>query len=62
MAEFFDIWQEALSKRPLPGHFVHMEPNFGEFGLSGQYTLQHTAVQYATLMLQMIATAQPVRN
>ena len=62
MGEFFDIWQEALSKRSLPGHFVHMEPNFAEFGLSGQYTLQHTAVQYATIMLQMIATAQSVRN
>ncbi|KAF5788663.1 putative mediator complex, subunit Med20 [Helianthus annuus] len=62
MGEFFDIWQEALSKRQLPGHFVHMEPNFGEYGLSGQYTLQHTAVQYATLMLQMIASVQAVRN
>ncbi|KAL4583612.1 hypothetical protein LXL04_008190 [Taraxacum kok-saghyz] len=29
MGEFFDIWQEALSKRSLAGHFVHMEPNFG---------------------------------
>ncbi|CAA3021166.1 mediator of RNA polymerase II transcription subunit 20a-like [Olea europaea subsp. europaea] len=65
MGEFFDLWQEALSKRSLPGHFVHIEPNFAEFGLSDQYTAQHTAVQYASIMAQMIATAQsvqPVRN
>jgi mediator of RNA polymerase II transcription subunit 20 len=62
MGEFFDIWQEAMAKRSLPGHFVHMEPNFGEFGLSDHYSPQHTAVQYATIMLQMIATAQSVRN
>ncbi|KAL2533251.1 Mediator of RNA polymerase II transcription subunit 20a [Abeliophyllum distichum] len=65
MGEFFDLWQEALSKRSLPGHFVHIEPNFSEFGLSDQYTSQHTAVQYASIMAQTIATAQsvqPVRN
>ncbi|XP_060197481.1 mediator of RNA polymerase II transcription subunit 20a-like isoform X3 [Lycium barbarum] len=58
MGEFFDIWQEALAKRSLPGHFVHIEPIFSEFGLSDQYTSQHTAVQYASIMAQMIATAQ----
>ncbi|XP_070033219.1 mediator of RNA polymerase II transcription subunit 20a-like isoform X1 [Nicotiana tomentosiformis] len=65
MGEFFDIWQEALAKRSLPGHFVHIEPIFSEFGLSDQYTSQHTAVQYASIMAQMIATAQSaqaVRN
>lgn len=65
MGEFFDIWQEALGKRSLPGHFVHVEPNFSEYGLSDQYTSQHTAVQYASIMAQMIATAQssqPMRN
>lgn len=58
MGEFFDLWQEALSKRSLPGHFVHIEPNFAEYGLSDQYTLQHTAVQYAYITAQMIATSQ----
>ncbi|XP_070006201.1 mediator of RNA polymerase II transcription subunit 20a isoform X4 [Nicotiana sylvestris] len=65
MGEFFDIWQEALAKRSLPGHFVHIEPILSEFGLSDQYTSQHTAVQYASIMAQMIATAQSaqaVRN
>ncbi|KAK4344344.1 hypothetical protein RND71_037438 [Anisodus tanguticus] len=36
-----------------------------KFGLSDQYTSQHTAVQYASIMAQMIATAQSaqaVRN
>lgn len=58
MGEFFDIWQEALSKRSLPGHFVHIEPNFAEYGLSDEYSSQHTAAQYASIMAQMIATAQ----
>lgn len=62
MSEFYDIWQEALQKRSLPGHFARMEPNFSDYGLGDQYTLPHTAVQYASIMLQMIATAQSVRN
>ncbi|KAL6554921.1 Mediator of RNA polymerase II transcription subunit 20a [Orobanche gracilis] len=61
MGEFFDLWQEALSKRSLPGHFVHIEPNFTEYGLSDQYGLQHTAVQYASITAQMIATSQSVQ-
>ncbi|KAL6548099.1 Mediator of RNA polymerase II transcription subunit 20a [Orobanche hederae] len=61
MGEFFDLWQEALSKRSLPGHFVHIEPNFVEYGLSDQYGLQHTAVQYASITAQMIATSQSVQ-
>ncbi|XP_030530141.1 mediator of RNA polymerase II transcription subunit 20a-like isoform X2 [Rhodamnia argentea] len=60
MEEFIDIWQEALSKRSLPGHFIHVEPNFSEYGLSDHYTSQHTAVQYATVMAQLIASAQAV--
>ncbi|GAB4838023.1 Mediator of RNA polymerase II transcription subunit 20a [Ancistrocladus abbreviatus] len=65
MQEFVDIWQEALSKKSLPGQFVHIEPNFAEYGLADQYTSQHTAVQYATVMAQLIATsqsAQAMRN
>lgn len=62
---FVEIWQEAMSKRSLPGHFMLIEPNFAEFGLSDHYTSQHTAVQYATVMAQLISavqTAQAVRN
>ncbi|XP_024458840.1 mediator of RNA polymerase II transcription subunit 20a isoform X2 [Populus trichocarpa] len=64
MEEFVDIWQEAISKRSLPGHFMHMEPNFVEYGLSDHYSSQHTAVQYATVMAQLIATqsVQAARN
>lgn len=62
MAEFFDLWQEALSKRSLTGHFVHIEPNFSDFGLSDQYSSQHTAVQYASIMAQLIATAQSAQT
>ncbi|XP_038724860.1 mediator of RNA polymerase II transcription subunit 20a-like isoform X1 [Tripterygium wilfordii] len=64
MEEFIDIWQEAVSKRSLPGHFMHIEPNFSEYGLLDHYTSQHTAIQYATVMAQLIATVQvqSVRN
>ncbi|XP_010261925.1 PREDICTED: mediator of RNA polymerase II transcription subunit 20a-like [Nelumbo nucifera] len=59
MEDFVDIWQETVSKRSLPGHFMHIEPNFAEYGLSDHYTSQHTAVQYAIVMAQLIAS---VRN
>ncbi|WMV59629.1 hypothetical protein MTR67_053014, partial [Solanum verrucosum] len=58
MREFFEIWKETLGKRSLPGNFVHVEPNFSEFGLSDQYTSQHTVVQYASILAQMAATSQ----
>lgn len=65
MDEFLEIWLEALSKRSLPGQFMHMVPNFSEYGLSDHYTSQHTAVQYANVIAQLIATVQAsqvVRN
>lgn len=62
MEEFLDIWQEVVSKRSLPGHFMHIEPNFAEYGLSDLYTSQHTAVQYATVMAQLIASVQTVQS
>ncbi|XP_021715024.1 mediator of RNA polymerase II transcription subunit 20a-like isoform X3 [Chenopodium quinoa] len=65
LQDFVDIWKDTLSKRLLPGHFIHIEPNFGEYGLGDQYTAEHTAVQYATVMAQLIATVQTtqaVRN
>ncbi|XP_077230861.1 mediator of RNA polymerase II transcription subunit 20a-like [Tasmannia lanceolata] len=58
MEEFVEIWQETLSKKSLPGHFMHIEPNFAEYGLSDHYTSQHTAVQYATVMAQLIANGR----
>ena len=60
MEEFVNIWQEALSKKSLPGQFVHSDPHFSEFGLSDHYSSQHTAVQYATVMAQMIASSHAV--
>ncbi|KAL5572378.1 hypothetical protein UlMin_021975 [Ulmus minor] len=62
MEEFIDIWQETVSKRSLPGHFIHMEPNFADFGLADHYTPQHTAVQYANVVAQVIATAHAVQG
>ncbi|KAK8620052.1 hypothetical protein V6N13_066538 [Hibiscus sabdariffa] len=56
MDEFVDIWQDAVSKRSLPGHFMHIELNFSDYGLADHYTSQHTAVQYAHVMGQLIAT------
>ncbi|CAN6541239.1 unnamed protein product [Malus baccata var. baccata] len=62
MEEFMEIWQQALAKRSLPGHFMHVEPNFSEYGLGDQYTSQHTAVQYAAIMAQLVATVQAVQQ
>lgn len=66
MEEFVDICKKPSQKRSVPGHFLHMEPNFAEYGLLDYYTPQHTAVQYATVVPQMIATqtrrVQAARN
>lgn len=62
MEEFFDVWQEAMSKSSLPGRFMHIESNFAEYGLSDYYTSQHTAVQYGNVMAQLIATVQAVQS
>uniref|UniRef100_A0A3Q7IID7 Mediator of RNA polymerase II transcription subunit 20 n=1 Tax=Solanum lycopersicum TaxID=4081 RepID=A0A3Q7IID7_SOLLC len=53
MSEFFEILKETLEEKSLPGHFVHVEPNFLEFSLSDQYTSRHTVVQYASFLAQM---------
>ncbi|KAH7679922.1 mediator of RNA polymerase II transcription subunit 20 protein [Dioscorea alata] len=59
MEEFVEIWQETVWKKSLPGHFLHIDSNFTDYGLLDYYTPQHTAVQYATCMQQLIAA---VRN
>nr|AFK47011.1 unknown [Lotus japonicus] len=61
MEEFIEIWREVLSKKSLPGHFMRAEPNFKEYGLGDTYTPQHTAVQYAAALAQLIASVQ-LRN
>ncbi|PKA49582.1 Mediator of RNA polymerase II transcription subunit 20a [Apostasia shenzhenica] len=58
LEEFFDMWQEALSKKSLPGHFMHIESNFADYGLQDRYSSQHTAVQYATCMIQLMAAVR----
>ncbi|RWR76632.1 mediator of RNA polymerase II transcription subunit 20a-like protein [Cinnamomum micranthum f. kanehirae] len=58
MEEFVDIWQETISRKSLPGHFMHIDTNFTEYGLSDHYSSQHTAVQYATVMAQLLATVR----
>uniref|UniRef100_I1QPC6 Mediator of RNA polymerase II transcription subunit 20 n=1 Tax=Oryza glaberrima TaxID=4538 RepID=I1QPC6_ORYGL len=59
MEDFFDIWQETVAKKSLPGHFIHVESNFSEYGLSDHYSFQHTAVQYATCLQQLMAAVRP---
>ncbi|KAL6000129.1 hypothetical protein ACLOJK_034807 [Asimina triloba] len=58
MEDFVDIWQETVSKKSLPGHFMPIEPNFVEYGLGDHYSSQHTAVQYAAGMARLMATAR----
>ncbi|XP_028751462.1 mediator of RNA polymerase II transcription subunit 20a-like [Neltuma alba] len=65
MEEFLIMWREAVAKKSLPVQFMHVEPNYAEYGLVGNYTSQHTAVQYATALAQLIVQQQPgqsVRN
>ncbi|TYH36098.1 hypothetical protein ES332_D13G241200v1 [Gossypium tomentosum] len=62
MEEFFDIWQDAISKRSLPGRFIHIEPDFSDYGLADHYTSQHTAVQYTHVTSQLIASVQAVQT
>ncbi|MCL7032454.1 hypothetical protein MKW94_015057 [Papaver nudicaule] len=54
MDDFVDILQEIVTSRSLPGHFTHIEPNFSEYGLSDQYSSQHTSLQYASVMTQLL--------
>ncbi|XP_020582485.1 mediator of RNA polymerase II transcription subunit 20a-like isoform X2 [Phalaenopsis equestris] len=58
LEDFFDIWQETISKKSLPGIFMHIESNFADYGLQDRYTSLHTAVQYATCMAQLIAAVR----
>ncbi|AEE82719.1 putative protein [Arabidopsis thaliana] len=62
MEEFLEIWQEAMSKRSLPGKFVNKELNFEKFGLGDNYTPQHTAVGYAFFMANLMAAIQAGRG
>ncbi|CAD6224829.1 unnamed protein product [Miscanthus lutarioriparius] len=55
MEDFFDIWQETVAKKSLPGQFIHVDSSFSDYGLSDQYSCQHTAVQYATCLQQLMA-------
>ncbi|GAU33177.1 hypothetical protein TSUD_206360 [Trifolium subterraneum] len=56
--EFIEIWREVLSKKSLHGQFMRADPIFAEYGLSDNYTCQHTAVQYAAALAQLIASVQ----
>ncbi|WVZ72399.1 hypothetical protein U9M48_020866 [Paspalum notatum var. saurae] len=55
MEDFFEVWQETVAKKSLPGRFIHVESNFSEYGLSDQYSFQHTALQYATCLQHLMA-------
>ncbi|CAN1273270.1 Mediator of RNA polymerase II transcription subunit 20a [Linum perenne] len=60
LSDFVDILNEAVAKRSLHGSFMHNEPTLLEYGLGDDYSSQHTAVQYASVMAQLIST-QPGR-
>ncbi|KAJ7524032.1 hypothetical protein O6H91_18G073700 [Diphasiastrum complanatum] len=54
MQEFVDIWQEVAAQS-MTGRIVHLEPNFGDYSLSDQYSWQHTALQYISLMVHFLS-------
>ncbi|KAJ1282455.1 hypothetical protein BS78_03G053200 [Paspalum vaginatum] len=55
MEDFFEVWQETVAKKSLPGRFIHVETNFSEYHLSDQYSFQHTALQYAACLQPLMA-------
>lgn len=50
LQEFVDLWQEVIPKNSLNGRFMNVEAHFGDYSLSDNYTWQHTALQYISLM------------
>jgi mediator of RNA polymerase II transcription subunit 20 len=44
LEEFIEIWREMLSKKSLPDQFMRAKPIFTDYGLSENYTLQHTVI------------------
>ncbi|XP_027332401.1 mediator of RNA polymerase II transcription subunit 20a-like [Abrus precatorius] len=63
MEEFVEMWKEVASKNSLAGQFIHVEPNYAEYGLSDTFTSQHTAVQYAAALAQLIqSSAQLIQS
>ncbi|XP_019089842.1 PREDICTED: mediator of RNA polymerase II transcription subunit 20b-like [Camelina sativa] len=53
--EFLEIWEEAMSKRSLPGKFKNIDFNFGMFELGDNYSPKHTAVRYAFFVGNLMA-------
>lgn len=55
LQEFLDLWQDVISKLSLNGKISTLEPHFGNYSLSDNYSWQHTAVQYITLMAYFLS-------
>ncbi|KAJ9154539.1 hypothetical protein P3X46_027859 [Hevea brasiliensis] len=53
MEEFVDIWLEAISKRSLRGHFLHIEPNFAKYG--SWITILHNTRLCSVLQATVVA-------
>ncbi|XP_047338631.1 mediator of RNA polymerase II transcription subunit 20a [Impatiens glandulifera] len=62
MEDFSEILQETLSRRSMPGHFMHAPSNFADYNLADRYTSEHTAIQYAGVLTHLISTAQSIHN
>ncbi|PIA27679.1 hypothetical protein AQUCO_07600088v1 [Aquilegia coerulea] len=58
MEEFLDMWQEIVSRRSMPGRFMHIEANFAEYGLPDNYTSHHSVVQYGAMMNHLLSTGR----
>lgn len=56
MDEFLELWQEMISSKAPPGHLFNIDPNFGEYRLSDEYSWQHTAVLYSNAMAQAMSS------
>ncbi|CAM6087466.1 unnamed protein product [Calypogeia fissa] len=56
LQEFVDLWQDVITAQSMLGRLVHLEPNFADYGLSDNYSWQHTSLQYVTLMVHFMSS------
>lgn len=55
LQEFVDLWQDVISKQSLNGKLMSLDPPWGDYSLPDNYSWQHTALQYISLMTHFMS-------
>ncbi|KAL2623504.1 hypothetical protein R1flu_003709 [Riccia fluitans] len=58
LQEFVELLQEVVAGQNMLGRFIHLEPNYTDYNLPDQYSWQHTALQYITLMVYFMSSTR----